>query len=238
MSGELSTDQIDKLYIHSNDPDHPANQICELCRLFYDQNWVTGTGGGMSIRDGNLVYLAPSGVQKERMQPKDLFVMDIESGKYLRRPSNYKPSACTPLFLASYTKRNAGACIHTHSQAAVMVTLLYDKEFRIANMEQIKGIPKVTEPGNLSFFDTLVIPIIENTAEEEDLTPDLEKALEEYPSAPAVLVRRHGIYVWGNTVWKAKIINECIDYLLELAVKMRSFGITPDGAIGSERACR
>ena len=52
------------------DPNHPANLICELCRLFYDNNWVTGTGGGISIRDvdgtnPNLVYIAPSGVQRK-----------------------------------------------------------------------------------------------------------------------------------------------------------------------------
>jgi methylthioribulose-1-phosphate dehydratase len=61
----LSSQEVDKLLIHSQDAEHPANVICELCRLFYDQNWVTGTGGGMSVRDGDLVYLAPSGVQKE-----------------------------------------------------------------------------------------------------------------------------------------------------------------------------
>lgn len=54
----------DELVI-SHDSNHPANLICELCKLFYDKDWVTGTGGGMSIRDGDLVYLAPSGVQKE-----------------------------------------------------------------------------------------------------------------------------------------------------------------------------
>jgi methylthioribulose-1-phosphate dehydratase len=55
----------DEEVIKSDDSNHPANLICELCKLFYDQNWVTGTGGGMSIRDGDDVYLAPSGVQKE-----------------------------------------------------------------------------------------------------------------------------------------------------------------------------
>lgn len=169
------------------------------------------------------------------MTPENMFVMDLKSGEYLRKPELYKPSACTPLFLKAYNERGAGACIHTHSQAAVMVSLLYNKEFRISNIEQIKAVPKVTEPGNLSFFDTLIIPIIENTAHEEDLTPALERALEEYPSASAVIVRRHGIYVWGANVWKAKILNEAIDYLMELAVKMIHSGIRPDGEIGSER---
>lgn len=216
----------------------PAKIIVELCKLFYEQGWVTGTAGGMSIKEGNLMYFAPSGVQKERMNAVDMFIYDTESKTYVAKPEIYKPSACTPLFMACYEQRGAGACIHTHSQNAVMASLLWDAEFRVANIEQIKAIPKVTEPGNLSFFDTLVIPIIENTAHEEDLTPDLEKALADYPMAPAVLVRRHGLYVWGANVWKAKIINEAIDYLLDVAIKMRHAGIDPAGSIGSERASR
>jgi ribulose-5-phosphate 4-epimerase/fuculose-1-phosphate aldolase len=34
----------------SEDPEHPANLIPELCRLFYNLGWVTGTGGGISIK--------------------------------------------------------------------------------------------------------------------------------------------------------------------------------------------
>ena len=30
----------------------PANLIPELCRSFYHLGWVTGTGGGISIRAG------------------------------------------------------------------------------------------------------------------------------------------------------------------------------------------
>lgn len=36
----------------SDDPQHPSNLIPELCRLFYQLGWVTGTGGGISIRNG------------------------------------------------------------------------------------------------------------------------------------------------------------------------------------------
>lgn len=181
------------------------------------------------------------------MLPENMFVMSLKSGKYLKTPDIYKPSACTPLFLASYTTRGAGACIHTHSQAAVLVSLLYDTEFRISNVEQIKAIPRIitgetsssrAAAGYLENYDTLVIPIIENTPHEEQLTPALEKALKEYPQAPAVIVRRHGIYVWGESVWKAKIINEAIDYLLVLAVDMRKLGIPTAGPLGCEKQCR
>lgn len=79
------------------------------------------------------------------------------------------------------------------------MTLLVEREkgpggcFEISNIEQIKGIPRGKGKGMLGFFDTLRIPIIENTAHEEDLTESLEKAMGEYPDTCAVLVQRHGM---------------------------------------------
>ncbi|KAF2224942.1 Methylthioribulose-1-phosphate dehydratase [Elsinoe ampelina] len=219
--------------VTSHDPNHPANLICELCRKFYTLGWVTGTGGGTSIRHEDKLYIAPSGVQKELMKPTDMFVMDYESNDYLRRPVNLKPSACTPLFLAAFTMRNAGCCIHTHSQWAVLVTLLCERTsepnvFSISTLEQIKGIPRGYGPekaGNLGYYDTLRIPIIENTAREEDLRDTLEGAIREWPDTYAVLVKRHGIYVWGKDVAQAKTQCESLDYIFQLAVEMHKLGI-------------
>ncbi|CAG8596525.1 17285_t:CDS:2 [Dentiscutata erythropus] len=212
----------------SNDPLHPANLIPELCRLFYNLGWVTGTGGGISIRQGEHVYIAPSGVQKERIQPFDLFVLELSTRKILRAPEVYRPSACTPLFYNSYTLRNAGSCIHTHSQQAVMATLLYTgSTFEITHQEMIKGIRRGSKKENFRYYDTLVVPIIENTAEEEDLTDRMAQVMEEYPETNAVLVRRHGVYVWGETWEKAKAMTECYDYLFEIAVKMKNAGLDP-----------
>lgn len=151
--------------------------------------------------------------------------MRYKDQEYLRTPTDLKPSACTPLFLAAYTIRDAGACIHTHSQSAVLCSLLFDKVFEISNIEQIKAMPNVTRQGHMKYSDRLVIPIIENTEKEEELEGALRQAIKEYPGTTAVIVRRHGIYVWGETVWKAKVYNEAIDYLLELGVKMKQLGI-------------
>lgn len=48
------------------------------------------------------------------------------------------------------------------------------------------------------------VPIIENTARECELTDRLRAAIEAYPQANAVLVRRHGVYVWGKNWIEAK----------------------------------
>lgn len=136
--------------------------------------------------------------------PQDLpYPRRCISSKYsLASPlQSLKPSACTPLFLAAFTLRSAGCCIHTHSQWAVLVTLLAERTstpnvFAISTLEQIKGIPRGYGPdkvGNLGFYDTLRIPIIENTAHEEDLKESLEAAMEMWPDTHAVLVKRHGM---------------------------------------------
>lgn len=170
----------------------------------------------------DLVYIAPSGVQKELMKSTDIYVLSLAAQNaaltdrtYLRAPPSHRPSQCTPLFLAAFVRRGAGCCIHTHSQWAVLVTLLLEqaagaaqgnpKVFEINNIEQIKGFRRGwKKTGNLGYHDTLRIPVIENTPHEEDLTEYLEAAMEEYPDTYAVLVRRHGVYVWGDDVHKAK----------------------------------
>lgn len=41
--------------------DHPAALIPRLCELFYKLGWCTGTGGGISVRDGYVLeYIVPS----------------------------------------------------------------------------------------------------------------------------------------------------------------------------------
>jgi len=229
------TSDADKLVI-STDPSHPANLIPELCRAFYALGWVTGTGGGICIRKDDVVYIAPSGVQKERMKPEHIFVLPYPQPAapsphtdrvFLRRPQlNLKESACTPLFWNAFDLRNAGSCIHTHSQHAVMATLLWPgKEFRISHQEMIKGVRISGTQKALSYLDTLVVPIIENTPDEEDLKDSMAEAMKQYPNAAAILVRRHGIYVWGLDWEKAKTQTECLDYLFELGVKMKLAGL-------------
>ena len=75
------------------------------------------------------------------------------------------------------------------------------------------------------YYDNCTVPIIENTARECELTNRLRQAIKDYPKSQAVLVRRHGVYVWGPTWIQAKTQAECYDYLFEAAVKMKAMGV-------------
>lgn len=91
--------------------------------------------GSFLILCRNNYFIAPSGVQKERIQAEgtklsekewrvtvsfvDMFVVDPATEKVLASPppaKGFRPSQCTPLFINAYTMRGAGAVIHTHSQ--------------------------------------------------------------------------------------------------------------------------
>jgi methylthioribulose-1-phosphate dehydratase len=193
--------------------------VCELCRDFYRLGWASGTGGGISIKEGGRIYMAPSGVQKERLEPRDIFVLD-EDGAVVEEPGGgAKLSQCAPLFMHAYKIRGAGAVLHSHSLNAVSVTLLFDRHFRVKNLEMQKGLE------GYGAFDSLEVPIIENTAQECDLADSLAEAIRENPRTRAVLVRNHGVYVWGRDWKQAKTQAECYDYLFEAVCRMRQLGI-------------
>ena len=208
-----------------------ASLICDLGREFYRLGWATGTGGGICIREGEHVIIAPSGVQKERMTPEQMFTLSID-GTIIARPADpsLRPSECTSLFMAAIRHRRAGAVIHSHSINAMLATLLFEREFEISDLEMIKGIE------GMSYHDRLVVPIIENTARECDLATSLEQAIVDYPQTQAVLVRRHGVYVWGRDWEQAKTQAECYDYLFRAAVEMRKFTGEPDASLSSRPA--
>ena len=206
--------------------------VAQLCEKFYEHGWATGTGGGVSIRVGGpgegrpwRVFVAPSGIQKEDMIGQDVFELDMDRN-VVEPPATEKlrQSACTPLWYVVYRNRPTAKCvIHTHSIHAQMATLVDPTEMsptlRITHLEMLKGV------GNHAYDDVLEIPIIDNRPSEDLLASQLESVIQKYPKCNAVLVRRHGLYVWGDSWEQAKTQCESFDYLFESAVQMRQMGI-------------
>ena len=215
----------------ANQDEHPRFLIPALCRQFYHLGWCTGTGGGIALRLDGTIYMAPSGVQKERIKPEDIYELDLD-GQVLKAPDNpnLKLTECAPLFFNAFRQRGAGAVLHSHSLDALMATVHNEDYFRVSHVEMIKGLR------GYGYYDTVEIPIIDNTARECELTESLSAAIDANPQADAVLVRRHGIYVWGQTWQQAKTQAECFDYLFRFADRMALHGRPVVGAPSFERA--
>lgn len=198
--------------------------ICKMCRLFYAKGWVSGTGGGMTIRlDNDLALIAPSGIQKEEIQPEDLFLIKLDNSentnyKIIEKPDNLNISACTSIFVQIFKQRPAAkAIIHSHSINAVMLTKITQyTEILLEKYEMLKGLQGGT------YFGSHILPILDNVEHECDLAEAVGKAVKQYPLAHAVLVRDHGVYIWGDSPEKAKIHAECYDYLFEALLQEKT----------------
>jgi methylthioribulose-1-phosphate dehydratase len=203
--------------------------ICELCRQFYTLGWASGTGGGISIKGGRGIYMAPSGVQKERIAPDDVYILDAQSldeCKVVRAPARpgLKISECQPLFFNAFRTRDAGAVLHNHSLWAVLAARLFAPDggpgvFVTEGLEMQKGLR------GKGCFERVEVPIIKNTAREAQLTDSMEEAMRSHPDVDAVIVAGHGVYVWGRTWAEAKTQAECLDYLFRAAVEAHRAGL-------------
>jgi methylthioribulose 1-phosphate dehydratase/enolase-phosphatase E1 len=77
-----------------------------------------------------------------------------------------------------------------HRIATAHPQLLYDITCLHALLQGIEGH---------GFYGNCVVPIIENTARECELTDRMRQAIQDYPQANAVLVRRHGAWQPAGT---------------------------------------
>jgi len=218
--------------------------IAQLSEQFYRFGWAAGTAGGVSIRVGGpdehrpyRVFCMPSGIQKEDMIGDDVFELDMDQNVvHPPKTEGLKLSACNPIWYCVYKHRpSARAVIHTHGMNAQLATLLDPTEtaktLKLTHMEMLKGV------GGHAYDDVLEIPILDNKPSEDLLQPQMEEALAKYPSVNCVLVRRHGLFVWGDSWEQAKTQAESFDYLFETAIGMRKLGVD-FSAIPSHGAAR
>ncbi|ORY80399.1 putative methylthioribulose-1-phosphate dehydratase-like protein, partial [Protomyces lactucae-debilis] len=198
--------------------------LISLSAEFYKLKWNMGSGGGMSIQTGPYIYLTPSGVQKERLAPAQLFVFhtgDTTSSPYWAyQPAGMKPSSSNEVFLWLHQHHEAKCVIHTHSLYSNLATRQpqqtnEDTWWTIDNQEYLKGIPSYPESHCYKNTDNLHIPIIPNKPTEAELSPDLREAARKN-KVPCILVKNHGAYHFGKSWEQTKMSAECLEYLFEL----------------------
>jgi methylthioribulose-1-phosphate dehydratase len=171
-----------------------------------------GTSGNFSVAlSGASLQLAitASSVHKGTLTPKQILRIDA-AGQPVGR-SKLRPSAESRLHIEIVARRQAGAVLHTHS---VWSTLLSDLHapggLTIEGYEMLKGLDGVTTHEHRE-----LIPILENDQDMTRLSARLGAALDEFPSAHAILLRKHGLYTWGRTLADAERHVEILEFLFE-----------------------
>ena len=154
------------------------------------------------------------------MTAEDIFSLK-EDGAIIESPSrNLKYSSCFPNFRHIYNLRffyytqsstdhccvrgDAVAVFHTHSPLSVVASLMTPgpgDKFTASGLQMVKAMR------GLKWSDTLELPIIGNKDTEDAIAEDLEIAVRDNPGVDAVLIRGHGLYVWGPSWQAAKVMS-------------------------------
>ena len=126
------------------------------------------------------------------------------------------PSAEARLHVEVIRARGAGAVLHTHS---IWSTLLSDRHaamggVAIEGYEMLKGLEGVTTHEHREW-----IPVLENDQNMPRLAGRLEEVLGRNPACHAFLLRRHGMYTWGDSLAQAVRHVEIVEFLLEAVAR-------------------
>jgi methylthioribulose-1-phosphate dehydratase len=205
--------------------------LVSVARGFYARGWLMGTSGNLSAvvdREPLRLAITASGVDKGELKPEQVLLVDEDvrvlngarnapgftSGPKSknRSSSKKKPSDESLLHVRIVKERGAGAVLHTHSIWNTVYSDLYAHEggVRIEGYEMLKGLAGVRSHDHAEW-----LPIVDNSQDMPALADTISKTLHKNKFAHGFLIRRHGLYAWGEDLAQAKRHVEILEFLLE-----------------------
>ena len=195
-----------------------AVRLADLGRDLHARGWVLGTSGNFSAvlsREPLRLAITPRGADKGRLDPAQVLEVD---GAGAAVGGAGRPSDETRLHLAVVAARGAGAVLHTHSVWATLLSEAHagDGGLFIEGYEMLKGLEGVKTHEHEEW-----IPILDNDQDMSRLAGPLQDALSRNPRCHAFLLRRHGMYTWGDSLAQAVRHVEIVEFLLEVVARGR-----------------
>lgn len=191
--------------------------LIEIGRRLDARGWAPATSGNYSARlDDGSFAITVSGTHKGRLTPDGIMRVDA-AGQGL---TPGKPSAETALHLALYRMfPNAGAVLHGHSPQAVGLSRAASAgEWVFRGHEMLKAFP-----GVMSHQDELRLPIVDNSQDMAEIEGAVQSALTMPGTAPAYLIRSHGLYAWGKDFDEAERVLEATEWLIAAELAEQNF---------------
>lgn len=185
------------------------------------KGWFPATSGNLSVRvkdspleqNQSIIAITSSGKDKSIHTSEDYILVNMDGS--LLFPSNLKPSAETLIHTSIYQRiPNCQAVFHVHTIPNNLISELYFDQGKVTfrNSEILKAFGIWKEDASIT------IPIVENYFSIPKLAEEISKVIQ--PEVPGVLIRNHGIYVWGDSDFTAKRYLEAFEFLFEYQITM------------------
>jgi L-fuculose-phosphate aldolase len=154
--------------------------IAEHGRRMTADGLVVGTSGNLSIRDGDLLAVTPTGHAYETLTPELVCVHRLDGSAV---EGELAPTSELPIHQLIYRHTDALAVVHTHSTAATVVSTLVDELPTIHYILAVMGGPIRVAP--YARFGS------------EELAGNVLAAIE---GRSGVLLANHGAVTYGPTI--------------------------------------
>ena len=196
--------------------------LIEAAKHFHSRGWMLGTAGNLSARDNankNSFWITASGLPKGNLDEGDFLNIDISSGETLIKNDNSKPSAETIIHQTIYSQFNeANCCMHVHSIDAALAINKHAAQrtsLRLPPLEMLKGF-------NIWEEDPCVdLAIFTNHLDVSKIALDIENLYSASPpQIDALMIRNHGITVWGKSIQETYNRVELIEFILSYLARI------------------
>lgn len=190
-----------------------SEELVLVARGFHARGWLMGTSGNLSAvveREPLQLAITASGIDKGALKTEQVLLIDDHV--QLVNQTAGKPSDESLLHVRIVKERGAGAVVHTHSIWNTIFSDVYADEggVRIEGYEMLKGLSGVRTHEHSEW-----LPIVDNSQDMPALADTISKTLTEHESAHGFLIKRHGLYAWGDDLAQAKRHVEILEFLLE-----------------------
>ncbi|KGA95702.1 methylthioribulose-1-phosphate dehydratase [Alkalihalobacillus alcalophilus ATCC 27647 = CGMCC 1.3604] len=204
------------------------NELADIKEELAARDWFPGTSGNLSIKVSSdpLTFLVTASGKDKRKRTDEDFLLVNELGLAVEE-THLKPSAETLLHTEIYQNTDAGCSLHIHTLDNNLISDLYGDQGFITfkGQELIKAFGIWDEGGEIT------LPIIKNYAEIPKLAKELANQIT--PHIKGVLIRNHGITVWGRTGFEAKKHLEAFEFLCSFHLRQLQYKHLIKGGIGN-----
>lgn len=192
-------------------------RLIEAGRRFDARGWVLGTSGNFSavlVRDPLCLAITPTGAAKGELTVDQ--ILEVDGDAVARSGGGGRPSAETRLHIEIIKRRRAGAVLHTHSMWSTLLSERFAAAggLAIEGYEMLKGLDGVATHEHREW-----LPVLDNDQDMHRLAGRVSETLTAHPDTHAFLIRRHGMYTWGNTLPDAVRHVEIVEFLLEAVAR-------------------
>jgi ribulose-5-phosphate 4-epimerase/fuculose-1-phosphate aldolase len=163
--------------------------LCDAAVSFHARGYAFGSTGNLSVRDGDTVWITPTGQSLRHTTVDSLAAIDL-AGKPL---NENKASKEYPFHLAAYAAAGdrARALVHLHSTWSVLLSCLDD-------LDEAQPLPVFTPYYLMRVAPLAVVPYCRPGS--EDLAVVIGRAAEK---SNCLLLRNHGVVALGRNMSEA-----------------------------------